>query len=160
MQQAATATTESKTSEQRSRSATHKTPPAFEPARLLSPHANPQPVRSNQALLRMRQDNGLRPHMTPLRPSQSVGVLQRQCSCGGGTGLSADAECPECAAKRETALQRKAAGAAAPVNPAKPASAPPIVHDVLKSSGSPQTVQLRLRRRLTLQHSDRLTGTQ
>ncbi|HLK56933.1 MAG TPA: DUF4157 domain-containing protein [Chthonomonadaceae bacterium] len=73
----------------------------------------------------------------PLRPSQSVGVLQRQCACGGGAGLSADAECPECAAKRETAMQRKAAGAAAPVNTAKPASAPPVVHDVLKSSGSP-----------------------
>ena len=56
-------------------------------------------------------------------------VLQRKtCSCG--RPVSADGECAECRKKR-LALQRRA------VNRSGPASAPPIVHDVLHSPGKP-----------------------
>jgi hypothetical protein len=51
-------------------------------------------------------------------------LLQRKCSCGGGKE-----ECKECKAKG--ALQRKASG------PAEMSHAPVIVHDVLRSSGTP-----------------------
>ena len=54
--------------------------------------------------------------------------LQRKCACGGSAGP--DGECDECKKKSET-LQRKAAG------PADPAAAPPVVHQVLQSSGRP-----------------------
>ena len=52
-------------------------------------------------------------------------VVQRRCACGGTPGP--DGECAACKAKR---LQRQAAGAA-------PAVAPPVVHEVLGSSGRP-----------------------
>jgi Domain of unknown function (DUF4157) len=67
---------------------------------------------------------------TPSMPlSRGTGaVLQRQCACGqhkpGG------GECEECKKKRTT-LQRQPAGHA------EPAAVPPIVHDVLRSSGQP-----------------------
>lgn len=57
----------------------------------------------------------------------AVGLLQRQCACGRHSGNGG--ECEECRQKREGKLQRAAINAA-PVN-----QAPPIVHDVLQSSG-------------------------
>ena len=57
------------------------------------------------------------------------GLLQRKCACGQHT--VAGGECEECRKKREDTLQR-AAVSAAPVN-----GVPPIVHDVLSSSGQP-----------------------
>jgi hypothetical protein len=53
-------------------------------------------------------------------------VLQRKCNCGG-SGASGG-ECAECKKKK---MQRKAAGGA------QPESAPPIVHEVLRSPGQP-----------------------
>ncbi|HVF29048.1 MAG TPA: DUF4157 domain-containing protein, partial [Pyrinomonadaceae bacterium] len=54
-------------------------------------------------------------------------LLQRKCNCGGGAaGLSGD--CEECAKKR---LQRKATGME------MTDTIPPIVHEVLRSSGDP-----------------------
>lgn len=63
-----------------------------------------------------------RPAPTPLRPSQSVGLLQRHCACGGS--------CAACQEKREPLLQRKAG-----MPLAQPSAVPPIVHDVLLSPG-------------------------
>jgi hypothetical protein len=57
------------------------------------------------------------------RPS----MLQRTCACGG-SGSAGGGECEEC--KKKT-VQRRAAGSAGP------AVAPPIVHEVLRSSGRP-----------------------
>ena len=56
------------------------------------------------------------PTIRPTRP-----VVQRTCACGGKAGP--DGECEACRAKR---LQRRAAGPG-------PATAPPLVHDVLRS---------------------------
>jgi hypothetical protein len=53
-------------------------------------------------------------------------MLQRTCACGGSG--SSGGECEEC--KKKT-VQRRAAGSAGP------AVAPPIVHEVLRSSGRP-----------------------
>ena len=58
-----------------------------------------------------------------------VSILQRKCACGQHT--VAGSECEECRQKREGMMQRSAVSAA-PVN-----SVPPIVHDVLSSSGQP-----------------------
>ncbi|HZP60616.1 MAG TPA: DUF4157 domain-containing protein [Opitutaceae bacterium] len=74
---------------------------------------------------------------TPITPAASghTGLLQR-CSCqkSGSSGPEGE-ECPECKKKREAGarLQRKAA----PAGRAAAAMAPPIVHDVLRSSGRP-----------------------
>lgn len=57
-----------------------------------------------------------------------LGTLQRKCACGGTPGPSG--ECESCRKKRQ-GLQRQAAA------PAGPATAPPIVHEVLASAGRP-----------------------
>ncbi|TVR53151.1 MAG: DUF4157 domain-containing protein [Puniceicoccaceae bacterium] len=69
------------------------------------------------------------------RPTPSSGplVLQR-CSCGGKT--SAGGECAECRKKRHH-LQRAA------LSNHPPALAPPIVHNVVRSSGQPLPAALR-----------------
>jgi len=60
----------------------------------------------------------------------SIGFLQRKCACGQHT--IAGSECEEChQKKREGTLQRAA------VNSAPTNGVPPIVHDVLNSSGQP-----------------------
>ncbi len=56
-------------------------------------------------------------------------TLQRKCACGQHT--VAGGECEECRQKRE-GMMKRAAMSAAPVN-----NIPPIVHDVLNSSGQP-----------------------
>jgi hypothetical protein len=61
----------------------------------------------------------------PLTPSP-FGTLQRKCACGGSGGSGGG--CEEC--KKKT-LQRRAA------TTGEPATAPPIVHDVLRSPGQP-----------------------
>ncbi len=55
-------------------------------------------------------------------------MLQRTCDCGQHTG---GGQCEDCKKKKMMPLQRHANGSAAP------AVAPPIVHDVLRSSGQP-----------------------
>jgi peptidoglycan hydrolase-like protein with peptidoglycan-binding domain len=57
------------------------------------------------------------------------GILQRTCACG--QHMVAGGECEECRQKREGMILR-AAMSSGPVN-----SVPPIVHDVLSSSGQP-----------------------
>lgn len=59
---------------------------------------------------------------TPVRTRS----LQRKCACGGTAGL--DGECAEC---RKNRLQSKT------TNQIEPSTAPPIVHEVLRSSGQP-----------------------
>lgn len=63
-------------------------------------------------------------------------MLQRKCSCGGQA--KAGGECEECKKKR-TALQRKTSTAM----PAGPSVAPPIVHEVLRTSGRPLDARTR-----------------
>jgi hypothetical protein len=59
----------------------------------------------------------------------TLSSVQRKCACGNRA--DAGGECAKCRQKREGALQR-AAVSASPVN-----DTPPIVHDVLRSSGRP-----------------------
>jgi hypothetical protein len=59
-------------------------------------------------------------------------TLRRKCACGGTPGL--DGECAECRNKR---LQRRSAGRS------EPSTAPPIVHEALRSSGQPLDAQTR-----------------
>jgi Domain of unknown function (DUF4157) len=85
--------------------------------------------------------NGAAPGMrrlsypTTLRPSQTGGLLQRKCACGGTPGPTG--ECAECRDKRKSALQRKA------IARSEPAPAPPVVHAVLRSPGQPLDVATR-----------------
>ncbi len=65
------------------------------------------------------------PSFTPVQ----TGLLQRKCACGQHT--IAGGECEECRQKQGGMIQR-AAVSSAPVN-----AVPPIVHDVLSSSGQP-----------------------
>jgi hypothetical protein len=56
-------------------------------------------------------------------------TLQRKCACGNDAGILG--ECAECQKGRLPAVQRAGAGRHSPT------SAPPIVHDVLRSLGQP-----------------------
>jgi uncharacterized protein DUF4157 len=58
-------------------------------------------------------------------PHAPGALLQRKCACGGSAGQ--ESECEECKKKK---LQRHAAGTG-------PGIAPPVVHEVLNSSGQP-----------------------
>ena len=90
-----------------------------------------QSMYGNQAVLRMMHSPQQISRKPALRPSQSI-MLQRKCACGGSS--ESEGECAECKAKREAALQRRVANQGA--SPAATA-VPPIVHDVLSSSGQP-----------------------
>jgi len=92
--------------------------------------AGMQSTHGNQAVLQMLHSPQQVARMPMLRPSQVM--LQRKCACGGSP--ETEGECAECKAKREAALQRRAANQA--VSPAVNA-VPPIVHDVLSSPGQP-----------------------
>lgn len=61
-------------------------------------------------------------------PAMSAPGIQRSCDCGGGGG-----ECPDCKAKAAEEVQR----AAGPEAGEAAADVPPVVHDVLRSSGQP-----------------------
>lgn len=78
----------------------------------------------NHAILRMLN----RSH----QPS-SGGMLQRKCACGGSGGK----DCTECQQDREQTLQRAAK------QPVAAGTAPPIVHDVLRSPGQPLSRSVR-----------------
>ncbi len=62
----------------------------------------------------------------PKSGARQGAVLQRKCACGQHTG---GGECESCRKKKQD-LQRKGNGP-------QPAGVPPIVHDVLRSSGQP-----------------------
>ena len=84
----------------------------------------------------MRQPILTKKPETSTTPAASglTGLLQR-CSCGKNSSGPEGEECPECKKKRESGpmLQRKAAAAGRRAS----SEAPPIVHDVLRSSGQP-----------------------
>jgi len=67
-------------------------------------------------------------HSKPANPGGSLGLLQHQCACGQHT-VAGD-ECDECRKKR-LSLGHKA------VNQTEPQSAPPVVHQALRSMGKP-----------------------
>jgi hypothetical protein len=71
---------------------------------------------------RVMNDSSVQPRASASVPPK----MQRKCSCGGS-----EEECDTCKANRASALQRKA------TNPVASSVAPPIVHDVLRSSGHP-----------------------
>src|SRR5215467_10041547 len=62
-----------------------------------------------------------------------VRVLQRRCACG--SKAESDGQCAECAEK-EGVLQRKSSSG-------RTGEAPPIVYDVLRSSGQPLDIESR-----------------
>jgi hypothetical protein len=73
----------------------------------------------------MHQKNPIRsttPALSPARPR----LLQRTCSCGGKS--SSGGECESC---KKKAMQRRASGGV------EAATAPPLVHQVLRSPGQP-----------------------
>jgi len=72
-----------------------------------------------------QQKPGVAPPQLTAAPA---GVMQRKCACGGSVGSGDD--CAECK-KKKAALQRQA------LANSEPGSAPPIVHDVLRSPGKP-----------------------
>jgi hypothetical protein len=87
---------------------------------------------SAHAKVEVKQDAALVQTPTPAL----FGTLQRKCACGGSGGSSGSSgasgssgECSEC--RKKKILQRRAAEGA------RPAVAPPIVHEVLRSSGRP-----------------------
>jgi hypothetical protein len=80
--------------------------------------------RVADSVMRMQDPAALPERMSQVRSA----CVQRACSCGSSGGASG--ECEECKAKA-TGLQRSSAG------PSRSDSAPPIVHDVLRSSGQP-----------------------
>jgi hypothetical protein len=65
-------------------------------------------------------------------------IIQRQCSCGGSG--SSGGECEEC---KKDAVQRKASGTSEPATATTAATAPAIVHEVLRSPGQPLDAQTR-----------------
>ena len=71
---------------------------------------------------RVMNDSSVQPRASASVPPK----VQRKCSCGGS-----EEECDTCKANRAGALQRKA------TNPVATSVAPPIVHNVLRSSGHP-----------------------
>jgi hypothetical protein len=71
-------------------------------------------------------------------------LLQHKCACGGTPGL--DGECVECRRKRLTRQRHPSA-------PADRTEAPPIVHDVLRSSGWPQDASTRALTEATFGHN-------
>jgi uncharacterized protein DUF4157 len=75
--------------------------------------------------------------------SPGRGVLQRKCACGGAH--SGDEECAECASNR--LLSRKQTIGSAP------GTVPPIVHQVLRSSGQPLDASTRAFMELRFGHN-------
>jgi hypothetical protein len=76
--------------------------------------------------------------VTPAKESFSFaptrsGLLQRKCACGGTPGP--DGECAECRAKRLLGLQRSPQEGSG--GRSGPSEVPPVVHEVLASSGQP-----------------------
>ena len=66
------------------------------------------------------------PAASPVPLRRRVSALQRKCVCGGSSGA-----CDDCKADSEEKLQRRASDRRGP------ATAPPIVHEVLRSPGQP-----------------------
>jgi uncharacterized protein DUF4157/lysine-specific metallo-endopeptidase family protein len=69
----------------------------------------------------------------PTTMSIKTGILQRACACGQHAANSGG-ECEECKRKRQGMLQRSA------TSTASISEVPPIVHEVLRSSGQPLDV--------------------
>jgi len=82
----------------------------------------------NQAVVHML-DSSLQSHHTAPFDAVSPGVLQRKCACDGSG--DSDGECAECKEASDGALQRWAA------QRESASAVPPIIHEVLRSSGQP-----------------------
>lgn len=105
-------------------------------------HQTVQPkLRINQPSDRYEQEADRMAEMVMRMPDSRVSnveqprswfMLQRKCACGGNAG--SESECEECRNKR---LQRLAGSGV------EPATAPPIVHEVLRSPGQPLDTQTR-----------------
>jgi hypothetical protein len=83
---------------------------------------------------------------TPAFFPASTGILQRKCACGQHTG--GEGACPDCSKKKQDAaqsgggtFQRHTAGIETPTRFEN--TAPPIVHDVLRSAGQPLDTAMR-----------------
>ncbi|MFL5801675.1 MAG: DUF4157 domain-containing protein [Roseiflexaceae bacterium] len=79
--------------------------------------------------MRQASQTALPNRATPAVQQAPYGLLQRACACGQHSGSGG--ECAECRKKREGTLQRAA------VNPSPVHAVPPVVQDVLRSSGQP-----------------------
>jgi hypothetical protein len=77
----------------------------------------------------MSAERQIAPEATAAMAGRCFGVLQRKCACGGSAGP--EGECENCKQKG-TSLQRRSAGGGK-----MPATAPSIVHEVLRSPGRP-----------------------
>ena len=75
------------------------------------------------------------PAVAPASTQAPGNLLQRKCACGGDHGASG--ECEDCKKKRLGVVQRLA------VNSSLVPSVPPIVHEVLRSSGQPLDMETR-----------------
>jgi hypothetical protein len=82
-------------------------------------------ARRDRGFMFMTQENPVWSSTPAFSPERSR-MLQRKCSCGGSS--SSGGECEACEKKT---LQRRTAGSS------ETATAPPIVHDVLRSPGQP-----------------------
>jgi len=82
----------------------------------------------------MPSEHARKPHasLVSMNPKSGASLVQRKCACGGSAGL--EGMCEDCRGKR---LQRRSA------NGADSATAPPIVHEVLRSPGQPLDQQTR-----------------
>lgn len=83
----------------------------------------------------MTQKTAIQTNQTVKAPAAAPLLLQRACACGRHT--SGGGECAECRKKAEGTLQRSAVGSAS-----APA-VPPIVYEVLRSSGQPLDAAMR-----------------
>ncbi len=80
----------------------------------------------------IRTKTKVKAQSAPAFTSVSSNILQRRCACGGTPGPSG--ECAECSKKL---LERQSRGQV------EPSTAPPIVHEVLRSPGQPLDLHTR-----------------
>ena len=95
------------------------------PARLRSHFSELQRTLGNQAVLRMLGRSNQTQSLTP--SSGTTPILQRKSACDGSDG-----ECGSCKEKREDGLLRDKPAGRSGAN-----TAPPIVHEALRSPGQP-----------------------
>ena len=119
--------------------------PGHAPMYAQQPLAQMHSTYGNQAVLRMlsKSTPTIQSKLTVNQPGdvfeqeadrvagQVMRMTEGQLQCPGAGGASGGRECPECSKSQETNLQRAGNG------PGGGFQAPPIVHDVLRSTGQP-----------------------
>src|SRR3954471_14835506 len=83
-----------------------------------------------------RQATTRAPQPTATPPNLAGGVLQRQCACG--THTIAGGDCDSCRKEKTSANLHRAATRDEPIN-----GVPPVVQNVLRSSGQPLDTETR-----------------